>query len=156
MPISRYLKELRHAVGNRLLLVPSVGAIVHNEAGEILIQRTTEGSLWSLPGGAIDPGETPSEAVVREVAEETGLIVRPTQVIAVLGGKDYRYTYANNDRVEYVITVFACTPIGGTFGQTDEETEALEWFAPEHIPTLTLPYPAEMFRIPPSPISLFA
>ncbi len=155
MPISLYLKELRQTVGNRLLLVPSVGAIVRNESNHILLQRTTEGNQWSLPGGAIDPGEKPSEAVIREVQEETGLIVSPTQIIAVLGGTDYRYRYSNGDLVEYTITLFACKPIGGTFGETDDETAALEWFPFEEMPRLTLPYPPEIFQLPDTSQPLF-
>lgn len=59
-------------------VIPCVGAIVFDEAGRILlVQRGHEPAkgLWSLPGGRVEPGETPVDAVVREVAEETGLAV---------------------------------------------------------------------------------
>jgi 8-oxo-dGTP diphosphatase len=49
-----------------------------NEAGQLLlIKRRNEpgAGLWSLPGGRIEPGETDQQAVIREVAEETGLRV---------------------------------------------------------------------------------
>lgn len=150
MAISFYLKSLREKVGNQLLLVPSVAAIVRDERGHILLQRTTENNEWSLPGGALDPGETHSQAVIREVREETGLLVRPTEILAVLGGSDFRYMYTNGDHVEYAITVFACTKVGGRFGETDDETAELDWFPHSMMPPLTLPYPTKIFD-PPAP-----
>ena len=60
-------------------IVPCVGAVVHDAAGRLLlIQRGHDPhrGRWSLPGGRIEPGESPEQAVVREVREETGLDVR--------------------------------------------------------------------------------
>lgn len=156
MAISFYLQSLREKVGNRLLMVPSVAAVIRDERGWILLQRTTENNGWSLPGGAIDPGETHSQAIVREVREETGLLVRPVQVLAVLGGSDFRYMYGNGDHVEYAITLFACEKTGGVFGETDDETAELDWFPHTMMPPLTLPYPPEIFEpsLPPGPLFL--
>ena len=58
--------------------VPCVGAIIRDEAARLLlIRRRNEpgAGLWSLPGGRVEAGETDQRAVVREVAEETGLAV---------------------------------------------------------------------------------
>jgi 8-oxo-dGTP diphosphatase len=62
-----------------LPVVPCVGAVVRDESGRLLlIQRGHEPSrgLWSLPGGRVEAGESPEQAVEREVREETGLAVR--------------------------------------------------------------------------------
>jgi ADP-ribose pyrophosphatase YjhB (NUDIX family) len=59
-------------------IVPCVGALIRDSAGRLLlIQRGHDpgAGLWSLPGGRIEPGETDQQAVVREIAEETGLTV---------------------------------------------------------------------------------
>ena len=67
-----------------LPLVACVGAVVHDAAGRLLlIQRGREPSRgsWSLPGGRVEPGETPAEAVEREVLEETGLRVQAGAVV---------------------------------------------------------------------------
>ena len=61
-------------------VVPCVGAVVHDAAGRLLlIQRghAPHRGSWSLPGGRIEAGESPEQAIVREVREETGLDVRP-------------------------------------------------------------------------------
>lgn len=58
--------------------IPCVGAVIINEAHELLvIQRGQAPALgrWTLPGGRMEPGETAEHAVVREVFEETGLVV---------------------------------------------------------------------------------
>ena len=52
-------------------IVPSVTAVVRNDAGELLLVHKTDNNLWALPGGGVDPGESVSMAVVREVKEET-------------------------------------------------------------------------------------
>lgn len=65
-------------------VVPCVGAVVHDPAGRLLlIQRGHDPhrNLWSLPGGRIEAGESPEEAVVREVREETGLAVVPRRPV---------------------------------------------------------------------------
>jgi 8-oxo-dGTP diphosphatase len=58
--------------------VPCVGAIIKDEAGRLLlIRRRNEpgAGLWSLPGGRIEAGESDEQAVIREIREETGLVV---------------------------------------------------------------------------------
>ncbi|MHC2454582.1 8-oxo-dGTP pyrophosphatase MutT (NUDIX family) [Rhizobium leguminosarum] len=77
-----YLMELRGLIGNRLLLLPSVAAVIHDHAGNLLLQEKASGEGWSLPAGAIEPGETPQEAIIREVMEETGLTIVPLQFSA--------------------------------------------------------------------------
>lgn len=59
--------------------VPCVGAVIHDESGRLLLVRRGHepgAGQWSVPGGRIEPGETATEAVAREVQEETGLTVR--------------------------------------------------------------------------------
>ena len=67
--------------------VPCVGAVVRDTEGRLLlVQRANEPGqgLWSVPGGRVEPGETAPEAVVREVAEETGLAVVVTGLAGVV------------------------------------------------------------------------
>src|SRR3954463_2614617 len=108
MGISPYMKNLRAHLGPQLVLVPSVAAIVRNPAGQILFLVRADNGLWDLPAGAIDPGETPAQAIVREVREETGLIVEPTAIAGVFGGERFRVGYINGDLVEYTVIVFEC------------------------------------------------
>jgi 8-oxo-dGTP pyrophosphatase MutT (NUDIX family) len=91
--------------------------------------------------GAIEPGETPQEAVIREVAEETGLIVSANTILGVFGGREFRYTYSNGHSVEYVVTMFKCQVLQNASAWTDNETRSLRYFAKDDMPSLALPYP---------------
>ena len=79
---------------------------------------------------------------------QTALHVRcpaTDQLIATLGGPQFRYTYANGDPVEYLIVLFKCTVSEETVSPTDfDETLALRWFACDEFLGLALPYPIEL------------
>ena len=145
MPISQYLKNLREKIGNEILQVPSVAAVIRDESGNILLVKAVNSAFWGLPAGAIDLGETPAEAVTREVFEETGLNISPQKIIGVFGGEKFRHTYPNGDRVEYLTVVFECKITGGNLENKDGEIFELEFFAVEEMPELAIPYPTHIF-----------
>ena len=146
MPISPYLRDLRAVVGPRLLLLPGVSAIVRDADERVLFMRRADDGRWGLPAGAIDPGESPAEAIVREVREETGLVVRAARVAGVFGGAGYRHRYPNGDEVEWTVAVFDCEVVGGELAPRDGEALELRYFAPEEAPTPQLPYPRSLFE----------
>lgn len=145
MGMSNYYKKLREKVGNELIFMPSVAAIIRNDSGEILLQNKGNGEKWSLPAGAIELGEAPAEAIVREVREETGLLVVPKKLVGVFGGKDFRYQYPNGHQVEYNVFMFDCVIQGGELNPLDIETAELRYFHPNYMPELALPYPKDLF-----------
>src|SRR4051812_11827921 len=107
MSMSPYIRWIRAHIGSARILMPSVSGIVRDASGILLVQqRDTE--QWTTPGGAIEPNETPANAVVREVLEETGLVVTPTRIVAVYGGPKFIVRYPNGDETQYVSTMFAC------------------------------------------------
>jgi 8-oxo-dGTP pyrophosphatase MutT (NUDIX family) len=145
MPMSPYMEGLRELVGHRLVLIPAVAAVIRDDQGRVLLVQTRAG-FWSLPAGAIDPGEAPREAVVRETREETGLEVRPVRLLDALGGIPFRLTYPNEDVVEATVCVFACEVVGGTLFCDGIETVGYRWVPAGEVTTLLpLPYPPELF-----------
>jgi len=124
MAMSPHIRRLRAALGSELLVLPSVSGIVYDERDRVLlVQQATDG-VWSAPGGSVDPEETPADAVVREVWEETGLYVAPVRLLGVYGGPSCVVTYPNGDRTAYVMTVFECEARSGTLRATSDETTA--------------------------------
>ncbi|KAB2389650.1 MULTISPECIES: NUDIX hydrolase [Bacillus cereus group] len=144
MSMSLYYKKIREQLGHELIFMPSVAAVIKNGQGDILFQYPG-GEYWSLPAGAIEPGETPEEAVIREVWEETGLKVQVKKQKGVFGGEEFRYTYANGDKVEYIVVVFECEVTSGKLKSIDGESLKLQYFSFSEKPTLALPYPDNIF-----------
>jgi ADP-ribose pyrophosphatase YjhB (NUDIX family) len=70
----------------------SVDAAVFDESGRLVLIQRADNGAWAMPGGAAEVGETPAEAVAREVREETGLEVRAVQLLGIydsrLAGRD--------------------------------------------------------------------
>ena len=129
MAISPYLQALRAHVGHAPLLMPSVAVMVRDAAGRLLLVRDRDTGLWQTVGGAMDPGEEPAAAAVREAQEETGLVVEPTRVLDVHAGPLFRLTYPNGDVVDYVGISFAARLVGGAERPCGEEVDRLGWFA---------------------------
>lgn len=147
--MSPYYQRLRASVGTDLLVIPAVAAVIHDEAGRLLLQEKHDGS-WSLPAGAIEPGEDPETAIEREVLEETGLRCVSSRVLSVLGGSDFRHTYPNGDSVEYVIILFRCLVSTQSIAILDQdETRSIRYFSRSEFPGLGLPYDIDLLFSPP-------
>ncbi|MGH7213871.1 MAG: NUDIX hydrolase [Tepidisphaeraceae bacterium] len=134
MAIPDYVRELRKKVGTDLLLLPAAGAVVMNDAGQVLLQKRSDTLTWHTLGGLMEPGESPAEAVVREVLEEAGVVVVPLYVTGIYTGRTV--VYANGDHVESVITCFACRYISGDPHPADDESVDVRWFDPGALPDL--------------------
>ncbi len=141
---SDYIQFLRSKVGSQRILLPSVAAVISDAEGRLLLQEKSSGEGWSLPAGGIEPGETPQQAIEREVWEETGLRVIHSEILGVFGGREFRYTYPNGDEVEYVVVLFKCSTSGEPSEFADSETASLKYTASDEMPKLALPYPVEL------------
>lgn len=108
-------------------LVVDLQAGVHVAA--VIARRNRAGRLeWCLPKGHLEGEETPEEAAVREIAEETGI---DSEVVRELGTIDYWFT-GTDRRVHKVVHHFLLVALGGTLtveGDPDGEAEFVEWVA---------------------------
>lgn len=107
--------------------VAAVGAVILRGDEVLLVKRGVEPSigLWSIPGGAIELGEAPESALVREVKEETGLEVEPEFLVdvyntVVRNGRAIRY--------HYVIIDYQCRYVSGSV-QAGSDVEEARWVA---------------------------
>jgi 8-oxo-dGTP diphosphatase len=108
--------------------VPCVGAVVHDSAGRLLLVRRANEpgrGRWSVPGGRVEAGEDDAAALVREVAEETGLAVEPGPLV---GGVR---------RGPYAITDYRATVTGGTLLAGDDALE-VRWCSAADLARLPL------------------
>jgi len=131
VPISHHLRELRAKVGSALLVLPSAAGVIRDAHGDVLLVRDASTERWVMPGGMVDPDETPADAVVREVWEETGLLVEPVALLGVYGGPEHQVRYGNGDRVSYVMTAFACDVVGGRLRPDGEEALEAAYVSPD-------------------------
>ncbi|HVQ87100.1 MAG TPA: NUDIX domain-containing protein [Actinomycetes bacterium] len=139
MAVSSYIARLRRFVGHDLLLIPAVATLIHDDAGNLLLVRQSDNGKWATVGGAIDPGEGPVEAAVREAKEETGLDVGIEQLLGVVGGgKEFEITYPNGDRVAYISTVYTAHVISGEMQTDGDEITEVRWFAAQELATAEL------------------
>jgi 8-oxo-dGTP diphosphatase len=102
-----------------------VGAVIVHEDRVVLVKRRFEplAGRWSIPGGAVETGETLEACVVREMAEETGFEVEVGPVIEVFD----RITHDETGRVMYhfVLIDYLCRPIGGELRAGSDVAEAV-------------------------------
>jgi 8-oxo-dGTP pyrophosphatase MutT (NUDIX family) len=143
LPISDYLRKLRSKVGHELLLVPSVTMIVRDDDKKdriLLVKLADVADMWLLPGGSIDPDESPRDAAIREMQEETALLVEPFRIIGVYGGPEYRVVYPNGDVVSYVMTAFECKVVSGEATPDYEETVEVRWFSESELDSIPTPH----------------
>lgn len=101
----------------------------------LLLTRRADNDQWCLPSGAVEPGETPAQAAVRETEEETGLVVRVTELIGVHSDPDLVTVYPDGNRREIVGVLFRAVEVAGEPGPSDEVTE-VGWFTPSEAAAL--------------------
>ena len=133
MPMSDYVRALRAKIGATVLELPSVSVLTFDERDRVLLLRHVEGNDWTTPGGMVEPYETPADAAVREMWEETGLHVGLTRIVGVFGGELCATTYANGDKVAWVSTVFVADVVGGVLKPDGEEILEARHFARHEI-----------------------
>jgi ADP-ribose pyrophosphatase YjhB (NUDIX family) len=94
-------------------------AVIFDDAGRVLFCHRRDCDFWNLPGGGVESGESPWQAVVREVREEVGLEV---EVVRLAG----LYSWIALDEVIYS---FVCRVIGGALLTHTDETDDARYFA---------------------------
>lgn len=128
------------AHGGRLAYVVDVSCMIIDEAGRVLMmQRAGSGyydGFWSLPAGHPEVGETFVEAATREVREETGLDLQPSDLVLACTVQ----RPANPDRVSLL---FRCERWSGTPRIAEpQKCAALQWADPGHLPADVVPHVA--------------
>ncbi|TDC65785.1 NUDIX domain-containing protein [Actinomadura sp. GC306] len=119
-------------------LVPSVNVAVENDKGEILMIRRTDNDNWTLPGGAIDLGESVTQAAIRETKEETGIDVEITGLIGIYSDPKHVIHYTSNNEVRQEFSILLTGRAFGGKLASSNESSVVEWLTPSHVMTLVM------------------
>lgn len=107
----------------------AAGALVANDAGDILLVRRADSGAWLFPAGLADVGYSPSEVAIKEVVEETGIAVEPVSLAAVFDAARFGF----HGFPLYVI-VFSCRMVGGQLRHHPLETTDVGFFSRRRLP----------------------
>ncbi|HEX2894594.1 MAG TPA: NUDIX domain-containing protein [Marmoricola sp.] len=119
-------------------LVPSANCIVQNDAGEILLICRTDNGNWSLPGGAMDLGESLGQAAVRETLEETGVRTRLTGVSGLYSDPRHVLEYTSNGEVRQEFSIVFTAEMTGGRPTPSSESSRVEWVNPAEMDSLPM------------------
>ena len=110
----------------------AIGAIVGNDAGEILLVKRVPSGVWLYPTGWADVGYSAAEVAVKEVREETGIEAEPVQLLGVVDGMRMGFS-----KFGMYMLLFHCRATGGELNPHPLETDGCRWFAKDQLPQVT-------------------
>jgi 8-oxo-dGTP pyrophosphatase MutT (NUDIX family) len=126
-------------------LVPAASAVVEDSLNRILLHKRSDNHLWSLPGGAMDLGESIAETIIREVKEETGFDVEVLTCIGLYTDPRHIIAFSDGEIRQQFSICFHCKILSGEITVSSESTQ-VKFFTREEIETLNL-HPAQQIRI---------
>lgn len=110
---------------------PCASALVVRGGRVLLVQRAIEPfkGWWDIPGGFLEPGEHPEAGAIRELREETGLEIRPTEILGIFMDA---YPYGAGE--EHTLNLFYLAKVMGGEPVAASDAAALAWFSKEELP----------------------
>src|SRR6266446_2922189 len=108
-------------------IVPSVNVVVTNDKGEILLIKRSDNDNWALPGGAIDLGESLTQAAIRETKEETGIECEITGLVGIYTDPKHVIHYTSNDEVRQEFSIVLTARATGGQPTSSDESLDVRW-----------------------------
>jgi mutator protein MutT len=117
--------------------IVAAGAVIVEQGRVLVVKRAAEPlqGHWSIPGGAVELGETLRQAAAREAREETGLAVEAGELLGVFDSV-YRDS-CGRIQYHYVLVEFLCRRLGGELRAASDVTAA-RWISPAELPELQI------------------
>ena len=130
--VQEWMESIGEGVPGYVTPKVAVGAIVGNDAGEILLVQRKDSGIWLYPTGWADVGYSPAEVAVKEVSEETGIECEPLRLLGVVDGQRMGFS-----RFGMYMLLFHCRATGGELTPHPLETADVGWFAADRLPEAT-------------------
>ncbi|RQW98675.1 NUDIX domain-containing protein [Micromonospora globispora] len=143
MPKTDYLNDPAAPKANALVVAVTV--VVRDDAGRVLLIKRSDNSLWALPGGAQDVGESTAQAAIREVKEETGLQVEIDAISGIYSDPNHVIAYDDGEVRQEFSICFRARLVGGTI-RTSAESAHVQWTDPTKLVELPI-HPSMLLRI---------
>jgi ADP-ribose pyrophosphatase YjhB (NUDIX family) len=114
-------------------MVPSVNVAVEDGAGRILLICRTDNGNWALPGGAVDLGESLSQAAVRETREESGVDCEISGLSGIYTDPGHVLLYTSNGEVRQEFSIVLTARATGGEPTPSDETSQVRWVPVEEV-----------------------
>ena len=127
--VEEWMNHVGEGIAGYVTPKATVGAVVHNDRGELLLIRRRDTGMWLYPTGWADVGYSASEVAVKEVREEAGIDCEVVRLVAVLDGLRQGFT-----RIPLYSLVFLCRATGGAISPHPLECTDAGFFAEHALP----------------------
>lgn len=155
MATPKFILELREKIGHDLLWLTGITGVVLNDAEQVLLVRRADNGRWSLVAGILEPGEEPAVGLVREIQEETSVVVEVERLVSLQSLPPS--AYPNGDQVQYLDLSFRCRPLHGEPRVNDDESLDVAWFPLDDLPALShREHEAITNALSPDPLPVFS
>ncbi|MEJ7744154.1 MAG: NUDIX domain-containing protein [Nocardioidaceae bacterium] len=126
MPTPDFVLALREKIGSDLLWMPGVSGVVLDDHNRVLLTQRRDNGQWAVVSGILEPGEQPGLAILREIAEETGVVAVLERLVSVLA--EPPKVLPNGDQCQFLDLTFSCRYASGEAGVADDENLDVRWF----------------------------
>lgn len=126
----RWRAEIQQGAAGYVTPKVVINAAVFDDENRLLLVQRLDRGTWFLPGGWADVGYPPSEIAVKEVREETGLLVEPLRLIAILDGFRHKFSLG----IPFYCLVYDCRFIHGQLRPLPHECKDAKFFGEKELP----------------------
>jgi ADP-ribose pyrophosphatase YjhB (NUDIX family) len=125
-----WLDSVGHGITGYVTPKVAVGAVVGNDRGELLLMQRGDSGVWLYPTGWADIGYSPAEVALKEVEEETGIVVEAVRILAVYDGMRLGVR-----SLPFYSVLFHCRAVGGQLSPHPLEARDVGWFTEDNLPS---------------------
>lgn len=132
-----YLGRLRQVIGSRLVLTPGTRVVIENPMGQVLLDRRADFGIWALPGGCAETGEAIEATIVREVLEESGMVLHGVTPFGFASAPEWETTtFPNGDVCQNFSLLFTTRDYTNEPRPLDGEALEYRWCDPADLPEM--------------------